>query len=188
MRVQALLRDVPPPPEWPVPPGFSGWLETVSRRHQWLRPPLKLASYLLGTAVVSIAGMLVLYALDLADWVELSVETFALIYAGVHWSVFLLRRLERLALDHPRAAGMATTMGVAIPGNLVLGMLGHSDLSSEKTWVLVLALAVFGGWLIGTSEDEEESEVIDPPPAPETLAAADDRVIHIPQRDAVFRE
>jgi transcriptional regulator with XRE-family HTH domain len=185
MRVQAMLQEVPPPPAKPVPPGFNGWLEGVSRGTPWLRPPLKLASYLLATAVGAIALTLFFYAVDVADWLDLSVETFALIYAGVHWFVFLMRRLERLTLDHPYAAGMATALGVAIPANVVLGMLGHTELSSVAAWAQVLLMVLVIGWLLGAigSKDEEES---DEPPATAELPP-EERVVHIRQQDTSWR-
>lgn len=191
MRVQALLTEVPPRPEEPVPPGFFGWREVARRRTAatpaWLRGPLRLAADLLSSALLYVGVMGVFFALDPDDGLDLSAETFALLFAGVRWLTFIMRRLERLALRHPYAAGLATAAALAIPANLALAVFGHTDLSSESTWTLFAIGAVVGGWLLGVAAehaDSEESKALDPPPAG---PVPEEREIVIPQQDTSWR-
>lgn len=207
LRVQMLLRELPPPPEPPPGPGFRGWMIATRRRIDglpaWLRLPLKLGEGALWTGAAYLG-------LVLLNWIEgdepPSLALTAAIITGIMWFAWLRRLLVPLAERRPYLAGQVLGASLVLPATVVGGAMGAWDLSGAGPWIFAGLLSVFGGgayshWTEGTFDLEaelndlpsaERRALLNLPPAAagaDVTAPSDDeeRVVVIPQQAHWFK-
>lgn len=149
-RVQLALRDVPPPPERPVEPGF------------WSHVPWQL-----GLAVV--LGALYL-GYQAVQWLgggafDPSLAEAAFLLAWGMCAFYLLDRLEPLEERHPRLYGHVIAAALVLPLYAGYGLLGHMELSDPGDWITVALCSALLGALINFGNGEERDELLrlDPP-------------------------
>lgn len=193
MRVQAALRDAAPRPERPLQPGLDRWLDAYIRRVErlpaWLRLFLRAAAVLLLGGVMYLGVKLLLLLDDPSDGLDASLQEFMLVSAGFAWFVYLSDRLASLSDRRPYLAWQLIAAGVVIPGNVVLGLLGHTNPGDAGSWVLPLIISVAAGWVCGlgtVDAREKEAEMLDPVRAAAAEAEAE-REVYIRQRDTSWR-
>lgn len=144
-RVQLVLRDVPPPPERPVEPGF------------WGRLPWQLV-------LASVLGFLYL-AYKTLRWLggaafDPSLAEVAFLLAGGAWAIYLPQRLAPLEERHPRLYGQIAAAGIILPLYVVYGLLGHADLSGPGDWITAALCSALLGAMIGFGSEDEREELL----------------------------
>lgn len=194
LRIKALLRDVAAPPEPPLRPGLRGWLQ--ARRHRfgrwpaWLRVPAEIAAAVTaaGTAYTLLSGMIVLAGPEAGfRWWLVGAAAGAV---GLGWLMYLSHRLEGLSLRWPYAGAAVTAAGLAVPVNLVLGLLGYVDVTSSGSWLFVLVIVLTFGWLWGndTARDlAQEAAALEPSRDNRDTESDGERVVYIRQQDTSRR-
>jgi transcriptional regulator with XRE-family HTH domain len=183
MRVEALLRDAPPPPEPPAEPGLRGWIHAMRRRIArspfWVRVPLQTAETVARLGAVYL-GLKLLGRIRGDDF-DLSLTTFALLCAGGVWSFHLWRRLLPLIVERPYRGAQLFAAGVVFPGNVVLGLLGRTELFGPTSWITSGFISIVAGVVLGmvmADEPREETEEDDVPDG----GADEEREVVIPQQ------
>lgn len=194
LRVQAALRDAAPPPERPLQPGLRGWLDACIRRVErlpaWLRFSLGAAAALLLGGVMYLFVKVLLLLNDPSDGFDGSLLGFMLVSAGFAWFVYLSDRLAPLSDRRPYLAWQLIAAGVVLPGNVVLGLLGHTNPGHAESWALPLIIGVAAGWVCGlgaVDAREKEAVMLDPARVAAAEEAETEREVYVPQRDMSWR-
>lgn len=178
LRVEALRRELPAPPDPPGEPGFMGGLRALRRRiarlPAWLRLPAQVAE---GAIVVAAAypAYLLMKWLEGSDPGPASLRGMMLVAGGLAWFQHLRQLLDPLAERRPWLAGQLLAAGVAFPAAAALGLMGYGDLASFGPWFAAGLISVVGGGVLGKvavqelmddpacgTPDEEERDVFIP--------------------------
>jgi transcriptional regulator with XRE-family HTH domain len=187
LRVKALLRDAPPPPEPPLRPGPAGWMDawhrTVDHLPAGLRMPARLAEALFRLGVYYV-GLQLVFDLVGADGFDLSFRDLVLLVGAFFWFMAVGQWLEPLEDRNPYLSSTLQAAAVAVPANLVLGLLGTTDLASPATWIVAAIIVILAGGFLGAVKEglqDEDERALEPERATED-GPEEEREVFIPQR------
>ena len=185
LRVKALLRDAPPPPEPPLRPGPAGWMEAwrryVGSLPVWLRVPVRAADMLLRLAVL-FAALPLLRRVGLFEHFDLSFPELVMLGAGFAWFFKAGELVDPLGDRHPFLAGLLHVLAVVVPALLGMGLLGIADLAAPGPWAVAAMIVVLGGAFFGIARMDGQSDDARTMDPEAELGPEEEREVFIPQR------
>lgn len=157
-RAQALLRELPPRPEPPVPPGLDHRLaHTVRQLPAWLRVPVVavLAGSFVGLSTIAISAVT-----SVSTGSPFNPQRALWWGAGIAWLLFTYRLLRPLADRRPFLAGQIHAATLLVPAGLIVHEPADIALDNPFLWVMMCIFIGLIGLVLGAFYDPHH-EVLD---------------------------